>query len=179
MRVIVIAMLMLACSLAAPADEATTRKAIAAKYALYDRACVKGMVGLADWCEANLAPEFTVTASGKSMNRRDFISMCRGMGKGMNPDWGGLKSQTVTIDKFKVAQDKAIAEITSRGTMVVKIRGVNGHPPTEKKIGQVQRYREMWVFKGGDWKVQKSDQLSSAMIVDGQTVNTNGKQGGH
>jgi len=48
-------------------------------------------------------------------------------------------------------------------------KGAEGHKK-EKKVAQVQRYRETWAVKDGEWLVKKSDQLSSEMTIDGKPV---------
>jgi len=157
-----IAILIFVCSYPACADQTATMKAISAQYALYDKACVKGMSSLADWCEENLTADFTMKASGGTMDRKQFVSMCRAMAKNPDPTWGGIKSQKITIDKLKVTDSEAVAEVTSRGTAVMKAaKGNKGHKSGYRTVQQVQHFRETWVMTGGAWKIHKSELLGS------------------
>src|SRR5947209_2155189 len=72
MKRALVTMLFIVCSLSARADDPAARRAITEQYARYDKACLKGMAGLATWCEKTLTPDFTVTAGGKTMSRHDF-----------------------------------------------------------------------------------------------------------
>ena len=169
-------MLLLVCTLTARADRASARKAIAEKYLLYDKACMRGMAGLATWCEQSLTPDFTIISGGKTTSRANFIAMCRAMAKSPDPAWGGIKEQRVTIDKLTGTDSSTVAEITSRATMVMKdARGSLGARGAVHKINQFQRYRETWVKNDGLWKIRKSEQLSSSMLVDGKLVKRGSK----
>jgi hypothetical protein len=154
------------------ANEKTIRKEITAEYAKYDKAVLKGMGGLAAWCSAKLAPDFTmVEQGGKTTTRKEFMNLLNQMAKQKNGDWKGAKEQKTSVEKLTMDGSSPVALITTKGTfMTTDSRGQFGPKGKDHEMTLTRKYRETWTKIAGTWNVKKSEELGGSMLVDGKPL---------